>query len=69
MAAVDGLFDDREDVLGMDLDLALFRLQHHDAGNQLSPGSPVCRLAAKGPRWAGNRPAAAAASPALPMAL
>jgi hypothetical protein len=28
MAAVDGLFDDREDVLGMDLDLTLFGLQH-----------------------------------------
>ena len=29
MAAVDGLLDDREDVLGVDLDLTLFGLQHH----------------------------------------
>jgi hypothetical protein len=27
MTAVNGLFDDREDVLGMDLNLALFHLQ------------------------------------------
>jgi hypothetical protein len=69
MAAVNGLLDDRKDVLGMDLDLALFRLQHHDAGNQLLPDSPVRRLAAKGLPWAGNRPAAAPTSVAMPLNL
>ena len=35
MAAVDGLLDDRKDVLGMDLDLTLFRLKHHGSDHNV----------------------------------
>jgi hypothetical protein len=35
MAAVDGFFDDREDVLGVDLDLTLFRLKHHGSDHNV----------------------------------
>ena len=35
MAAVDSLLDDRKDVLGMDLDLTLFRLKHHGSDHNV----------------------------------
>ena len=50
MAAVDGLLDDREDVLGVDLDLALFRLQHHRSQSD---------MASRFPRRGGQRQGAA----------
>ena len=49
MAAVNGLFDDREDVLGVDLNLALFQHRH---GSRVS--GPTLRMAAvptQSQRW------------------
>ena len=43
MAAVDGLFDDRKDVFGVDLNLALFQHRH---------GKRFCRWAKPYGAWA-----------------
>ena len=46
MAAVNGLFDDREDVLGVDLNLALFQHRH---GSRVS--GPTLRMATVPTQW------------------